>query len=64
MTNNNNTTKTTATTTTPATTETPVTTNTTTKTRVIGSMQTGVDTSGVNFKSVLELRREFGDNWV
>ena len=56
--------------TTPATTETTEATTTTapvapeTKTRVLGSLQTGVDTSGVKFKSVLELRSEFGENWM
>lgn len=51
---------------------TPVTTNTTTPattpiapaTRVLGSIQTGVKTSDVKFKSILDLRRDFGDNWV
>lgn len=70
MTNNkNNLTKPTATKTTPAATtapKTPITTPTATpeKCRVFGSMQKGVDTSGIHFKSVLELRREFGENWM
>lgn len=62
-------TKTTTVTTTTAktTTTTPVTTpvtTTETKTRVIGSMQVGVDTSNIKFKSIFDLRREFGDNWL
>ena len=44
------------------TTETTETTKPTT--RIIGSIQTGVDTSHIQFKSVLEMRREFGDNWM
>jgi len=64
----NNTTKTTTTTET-TTSETIATTATTTpvtkeKCRVFGSMQTGVDTSSIKFKSVLEMRREFGENWM
>lgn len=61
--NNNNTT-------TPKTTDTaPVTTPTTAPvtapaTRVIGSLQVGVDTSDIKFKSLAEMRREFGDNWM
>jgi len=64
MNNNNNLTPvTTPETTTPETT-TPVTTTPETRCRDWGSMQKGVDTSGIHFKSILELRREFGENWV
>lgn len=63
--NNNNTTTPKTTDTAPVTTPTtaPV-TATTPATRVIGSLQVGVDTSDIHFKSILELKREFGDNWV
>ncbi len=66
MTNNTTTPKTTDTApvTTPVTTKTTTETTATTKCRVFGSMQHGVDTTGIHFKSVLELRREFGDNWM
>ena len=71
--NNNNTTTPKTTDTAPVTTPTtaPVTTPTTApvttpanKTRVIGSMTVGVPTSDIKFKSILELRREFGENWM
>jgi len=75
---NNNNTKTPATTpaattpaTTPANTTTPATTPVTTpvtttppKGRVVGSMKVGVDNSHIKFKSLADLRRDFGDNWV
>lgn len=65
MTDNNNNNKPATTPATTPVTTTPATTNTTTPpTRVIGSLQVGVDTSDIKFKSVLEMRREFGDNWV
>lgn len=53
-------------TTTPVTKTTPETTTATTKEKgkVLGSMQVGVDTSGIKFKSLAEMRREFGDNWM
>lgn len=46
------------------TTETTTPVTKTEKCRVFGSMQVGVDTSHIKFKSVLELRREFGENWM
>lgn len=52
--------------TTPETT-TPETKSETTKTekcRDFGSLQWGFPTNTIKRKSVLELRREFGDNWV
>jgi hypothetical protein len=27
-------------------------------------MQVGVDTSNIKFKSLAEMRRDFGDNWM
>ena len=62
MTNRKTTTTTTPVTTTPVTK--PATAATTPLTRVIGSLQVGVDTSDIKFKSVLEMRREHGDNWM
>lgn len=37
---------------------------TTPKIRVIGSMKVGVDTSDIKFKTLADLKRDFGDNWV
>lgn len=63
MTNNNEINKPETPATAPITTPEPTTTPAA-KCRVFGSMQKGVDTSAIHFKSVLELRREFCENWV
>lgn len=66
MTNNNKTKTTPVIPVTTDTATTPATTNTTTppKGRVVGSMKVGVDNSHIKFKSLADLRRDFGDNWV
>lgn len=64
MTDNKNNNNLTPETTTPETTTKPAATPAPLKCRDWGSMQTGVPISEIKLKSVLELRREFGENWM